>query len=97
WPRDWSSDVCSSDLNRPPVVHLGTAERIHPEPNLRAANGVHVDHGTKIAGVGVEIVIAVRRGGTQRLLERHPFHPLEAPRERRRSEERRVGKGGSAQ
>ena len=30
--------------NRPPVVDPGAAERIHPQADLRAANGVHVDH-----------------------------------------------------
>ena len=35
--------------NRPPVVDPGAAERIDPQADLRAANGVHVDHIAEIA------------------------------------------------
>ena len=64
--------------NRPPVVDPGAAERIDSQADLRAANGVHVDHIGEIGNVGIEIVVPVRRGGAKGFLERHPFHPLKA-------------------
>ena len=64
--------------NRPPVVDPGAAERIHPQADLRAANGVHVDHIAEIANVGIEVVVPVRRGGAKRLLERNPLHTPQA-------------------
>ena len=64
--------------DRPPVVDPGAAERIDPQADLRAANGVHVDHVAEIGDVGVEIVVPVRRGGAKSLLERNSFHALQA-------------------
>ena len=64
--------------NRRPVVHPGAAERIHPQADLRAANGIHVDHIGEIGNVGVEVVVPVRRGSVQSLLERNPLHTSQA-------------------
>ena len=55
--------------DRLPVVDPGAAERIDAHADLRAANGVHVDHVGEIADVSVEVVVPVRRGGAQSLLE----------------------------
>lgn len=60
--------------NRLPVVDPGATERIHPQAELRAANGIHVDYMGEIRNVRIEIVVPVRRRGAQRFLERHPFH-----------------------
>ena len=64
--------------NRPPVVDAGAAERIDPQADLRAANGLHVDHIAEISNVGVEVVVPVRCGGAQRLLVRNPVHAAQA-------------------
>ena len=59
--------------NRPPVVDAGAAERINPHADLRAANGVHVEHVGEISNVSIEIVVPVRRGSAKSFLERNPF------------------------
>ena len=64
--------------NRPPIVDPGAAERIDSQADLRAANGIHVDHVGEIADVSIEIVVPVRRGGAKSLLERNPFHTRKA-------------------
>src|SRR5690625_5843173 len=82
WPRDWSSDVCSSDLHVAALPGGAGAEQpgevAHGEDGelgvLRGGDGLR-DAG----GVGAEEVGA-RDGGDLR----------------GRSEERRVGKGGRA-
>ena len=64
--------------NRPPVVDPGAAERIYAQADLRAANGVHVDHIAEVANVGIKVVMPVRRGGAKRLLEGNPSDTREA-------------------
>src|SRR5207253_8217550 len=81
WPRDWSSDVCSSDLadaDRVPLRHMLRAElnRVGHEPDRRL--------GRKDKFVlGVELLEDVVLDGAA---EVPPVHALV------RSEERRVGK-----
>ena len=48
--------------NRAPIMHPGATQRIHAQTDVRAANRLHVEHVAEIADVGVEIVVAVRRG-----------------------------------
>ena len=65
--------VARSD--RPPVVDARSAERVDSHADLRSANGVHVDHVGEVGDVGVEIVVPVRRGSTERPVEGDPLHP----------------------
>ncbi len=51
----------------------GTAERIDAHADLRAANGVHIDHIGEVSDVGAEIVVPVRRGGVKGLFESDPL------------------------
>jgi len=60
--------------NGSPIMDTGTAERIHPQADLRTANGLHVDHISKIRNVIMEIVEPVRRASVKRLFERNPFY-----------------------
>ena len=60
--------------NRSPVVDPGAAQRIDSHADLRAANGIHVDHIGEISNVSIEIVVPVRGGSAKRFLERDPFH-----------------------
>src|SRR3546814_11340670 len=80
---DWSSDVCSSDLDRPALRLIGIAS----DEKKRTAGGVHLLRGEHPPdGVGVTI----RRLADLDLLV---VIPGEGERARRlRSEERRVGK-----
>jgi hypothetical protein len=64
--------------NRPPVVDPCAAERIDPQVDLRAANGVHVEHVGEIVNVRIEIVVPVGRGGAKSFLEGNPLHTFEA-------------------
>src|SRR5439155_15213183 len=58
WPRDWSSDVCSSDLIRLREIALGT-KPITLAANFAETNGVPTldfffdngGHGTHVAGI----------------------------------------------
>jgi len=59
-------------------VDPGAAERIHPQADLRAADGIHVDHVRQIPGVRVEVVVPVRGGSVQSFLERNPFQSPQA-------------------
>ena len=64
--------------NRSPVVDPCAAERIDSHADLRAANGIHVDHVGEIGNVSIEVVMPVRRGRVKRLLERNSFHSAQA-------------------
>ncbi len=63
--------------NRRPVVDAGSAEWIDPQVDLGAANDLHVDDIAEVFRVGVEVVVAVGCGGTQRLLVRNPVDAAE--------------------
>src|SRR5207253_3333472 len=60
WPRDWSSDVCSSDLR---VVLVGDPAQV--EPSLAAAGGPHerieLFPCTQVVGMEESPVEALRR------------------------------------
>src|SRR5207253_8305881 len=91
WPRDWSSDVCSSDLSRADLVSGGDA--------LVALGNVDSTDGLKVTVGGDDQTSAFSRGsdgriegvvtglklGANRLV-------ADAPGRSARSEERRVGK-----
>src|SRR5207253_4926218 len=81
WPRDWSSDVCSSDLG-PELIRGPVAE---------TQVGVDVDSGVFGAGQhGGNLRLPLRRSvDTLRTLLCDDLHPQRPP---KRSEERRVGK-----
>src|SRR5207253_4080294 len=87
WPRDWSSDVCSSDLNRKASVLTPRAPKarvLFPE-----------DRRTPAWPRGPPPTLAERsatRADTPVCSCIRPRIPVQAS--RRRSEERRVGKEG---
>src|SRR5207253_7696773 len=82
WPRDWSSDVCSSDLNKP--YSDATAEKIDMEVKKIIDNAFDrtkrllMDHREHLEIIAKE------------LLEKEILFQTDL--ERLRSEERRVGK-----
>src|SRR5690606_40615815 len=84
--RDWSSDVCSSDLSwwhRRPATRIGAAGAAGNRTGLR-----RLAHGAVVVDRLLEVEIAADRG---RIGERkHLGRPVAAD----RSEERRVGRGG---
>ena len=54
--------------NRLPVMDTGAAEWIDPQADLRLANCVHIHHMSQLIDVGIEIIVAVGRGGAQGFL-----------------------------
>ena len=64
--------------NWAPVVHSRAAERIHAQPQLRAADGLHVEHIGEIIDVRMEKIMPVRRRGALGLVESHSLHALQA-------------------
>ena len=50
--------------DRRPVPGAGAAERIHPQAQGGAANGLHVDHVAEIAHVRVQVIVTMRGGCT---------------------------------
>src|SRR5439155_17731853 len=95
WPRDWSSDVCSSDLGRDlrdrlrPVLLLHVLD--HPVSPALAEVDVEVGHryALRIQEALEQEVVAqgIQVGDAERVGDQRPGA---------RSEERRVGKGGRA-
>src|SRR5207253_4181492 len=87
WPRDWSSDVCSSDLlpeRDPPDACGGGGVHAPPGARTGAFPGGRTVRASLAAGpAGVAEHTADRITGRERRLSVPP-----------RSEERRVGKGG---
>src|SRR5207253_3422032 len=77
WPRDWSSDVCSSDLELSAVLPIGLEE--HPRRESTGLPGG--DQGVEEVSIRVH---QRRQYPVQRFVE--------YSRIRHRSEERRVGK-----
>src|SRR5439155_18477571 len=90
WPRDWSSDVCSSDL----FVMVSDPRGVD---NLDALDAIY--HWTELiqsSPIAVERSMHAAIGGAYRsqgitLLELR-FNPMKRNRGGERSEERRVGK-----
>src|SRR3546814_15005172 len=80
---DWSSDVCSSDLQRCAIIRA-TPDRLDIDD--RAPAFALVDDAVG-AGVGNHISLGGERG-----VERQPLLAVENARHVERSEERRVGK-----
>src|SRR5439155_6769417 len=88
WPRDWSSDVCSSDLDSP-TGRETTARRETPAPPTRGSLPEHARpacHGT-LLGI-VRRRLRSRRAPDDAKTHRQAFHFVCE----KRSEERRVGK-----
>src|SRR5207253_3621004 len=93
WPRDWSSDVCSSDLGR----GAGLVQYLHPVADHRARVGLHGALEEALAVVDLEARtheagVQEAEGAEQRV--RGAGAELALVEHRRRSEERRVGKEG---
>src|SRR5207253_8226046 len=94
WPRDWSSDVCSSDLS-PAALFFYSPDRKgeHPRAHLKDFHGViHVDGygGFNELFAGGRIVEAAC--WAQKFFDVHAA--IASPIAKERSEERRVGKDG---
>src|SRR5439155_8850142 len=81
WPRDWSSDVCSSDL-----AAGGLELRLDEHERLPAGRGERERRRQRLADADERHVARDELRGERKLLERPCVHALE------RSEERRVGK-----
>src|SRR5439155_11729625 len=77
WPRDWSSDVCSSDLSVPAVY-------VTPTPSADLSATKTDGSGTYTAGTDVSYTITVNNSG--------PSDAQSLLLSDARSEERRVGK-----
>src|SRR5207253_8563417 len=93
WPRDWSSDVCSSDLNQGDVL-VGKAQ-LAPGAGRQLGHpgGVTVvERRFEVHGITKGMTDAVK----PELVDAHqgPRFRLYGGGQRVRSEERRVGKGG---
>src|SRR5207253_7102446 len=87
WPRDWSSDVCSSDLSPAEDVTGPAAEEQQPGEG----QGVGVDDPLQVGAREAERVLNVwQRDVDDRRVEDH--HQLRGGNDGERSEERRVGK-----
>src|SRR5690625_7828888 len=94
WPRDWSSDVCSSDLPEPARDHLELGEGLA---------AIDVKRGTKVSGarfyfltgVGARLELALLNAAMDKALA-NGFTPMITPTlvspQVMRSEERRVGR-----
>src|SRR5207253_8200285 len=90
WPRDWSSDVCSSDLStsRPLVVAKDVKKSFqHMGRTLEVLRGIDltIDEGDMIGIVG--------QSGAGKSTLLHCIGTLDIVTSGSRSEERRVGKG----
>src|SRR5690606_40725678 len=85
--RDWSSDVCSSDLSRP--THKSTVEsRVAPGQTREQT----IEGTEETAFLVVPLRNGLEQGGAQRRGEGQRQEAREQDRDRQRSEERRVGK-----
>src|SRR5439155_17453831 len=71
WPRDWSSDVCSSDLNPPRVRLLAVLDQDPRELGL--GQPVHEVSGGLAAG-GIEARSEERRVGKECRSRWGPYH-----------------------
>src|SRR5207253_8331204 len=94
WPRDWSSDVCSSDLivprdPRTRAAPLEDAARTAVAAYQRAMDGYELEEG---AAQWMDLAARANRY----IQETVPWELRKAGKETERSEERRVGKEGGA-
>src|SRR5439155_11770764 len=87
WPRDWSSDVCSSDL-RPILFTLAALRHLEPIARGGRAGGCH-HYPDENGSAPLDLCDASADG-----VARHYYHDRELSENLRceRSEERRVGK-----
>src|SRR5690625_5477560 len=83
WPRDWSSDVCSSDLVDPPAEHKAYLHRAGR--TARAGE----------SGTVVTLVMNEQRDEVAKLIDKAGVDAQTV--DISRSEERRVGKEGRSQ
>ncbi len=66
--------------NRAPVVHACPAQRIDAHADARAPNRVHVDHFSHILDIGIEKIVPMGCGCSQRILKAHsPYSRKPAP------------------
>src|SRR5439155_11955486 len=92
WPRDWSSDVCSSDLINCMLCYAACPEfRARPEDGTGGI-AEHAVDAQALLPVRVDIL---RILGVL-LRQVAPIFPHDVRSDRGRSEERRVGKDGRA-
>src|SRR5207253_5969738 len=92
WPRDWSSDVCSSDLG--PVCGLYLADMGADVVKIEAPGGGDASRTAYGAQLGGESAVFVTVNRNKRSVALDLARPEgRAAFERLRSEERRVGKG----
>src|SRR5207253_5303755 len=92
WPRDWSSDVCSSDLRSRNLEAITRAADILIAAIGRAefVKAKHVRDGAVIVDVGINRVEDTTSERGYRLIGDVDFDEVA---KKARSEERRVGKG----
>src|SRR5439155_3886476 len=91
WPRDWSSDVCSSDLAEVRQLAAGHLADVRAEiGNLRPNIGKVT--GCKLAHLSAGVLAVIARNGQQgaNFVESEP--KLAGTADEGRTEERRVGK-----
>src|SRR5207253_7784020 len=88
WPRDWSSDVCSSDLPNPPPPRIGCAGEAR-------ARTVNTRHGS-LDGRGRDRAESSKLAGRTRRTRGSGRLGRSGNKRRPRTrwEERRVGEGG---
>ena len=60
-----------------PVMDPGAAEGIDAQPDARAADRLQVDDVAQVVHVGAQVIVAMRRGGAQRLRERYALDARE--------------------
>src|SRR5439155_14057464 len=88
WPRDWSSDVCSSDLAATTVAAAGS---------IQADQVAFQDHAARLGRAFTELQQAIDAAESQRAITAAQARELRALfGYAERSEERRVGKEGKA-
>src|SRR5439155_5467563 len=89
WPRDWSSDVCSSDLVFLPMMNL-VGQNAHP---LRLI-GVSTSTINYLRSLGQTVGLAIVGTVVTRTINTELHLPATTRQLPARSEERRVGKEG---
>ena len=60
-----------------PIINARASERIDAKRNLGIADRRHIDNGFEIVDVGVQVVVLMRRRGSQRLREQRSLDALE--------------------
>src|SRR5207253_8297410 len=94
WPRDWSSDVCSSDLYETAKILLEHGA----DPLVRQSKGFTPMHEAALLGRADLIELLLAHGAEINSMADNGHTPMaEAIRGHHRSEERRVGKERRAQ